>query len=294
MRVTDRLVFQQATSDLAAARTRAENAQHVASTGLRVEQPGDDPAAAGALAAAPLAQARYTAIGAAAGLASDELQSAGGALDTVGTALSRARELAVQLANGTYSASDRTGGASEVDGLVSTVIGALNLKVGDRYVFGGTKDDAPPFDAAGNYAGDAGVRQVEIAPGVLQDASVQADAAIKGAGGGVDVLATLGKLHDALAANDPAAVTATLDDLDTSIDQVSTARAQAGVAMNALDTAVTASKAAADDVQTRASKLSDADVIDSATQLAAAQTALQASMAATAQGFQLSLINYLK
>jgi flagellar hook-associated protein 3 FlgL len=294
VRVTDRLVFQQATSDMAAARARAEEAQHVASTGLRVQQPGDDPAAAGVLAGAPLAQGRYTAIGAAAGLASDELQSADGALNTVSTALSRARELAVQFANSTYSASQRAGGATELDGLLRTIVGALNVKVGDRYVFGGTKDDAPPFDVSGNYAGNGAVRQVEIAPGVLQDASVRADVALKGAGGGVDVLATLGKLRDALTANDPAAVQGTLDDLDTSIEQVSTARAQAGVSMNALDTAVTASRAAADDVATRASKLSDADVVESATDLAYAQTALQASMAATAQGFKLSLVDYLR
>jgi flagellin-like hook-associated protein FlgL len=47
-------------------------------------------------------------------------------------------------------------------------------------------------------------------------------------------------------------------------------------------------------VKTRAASLSDADYVDAATQLAFSQRALEASYAATAQGFKLSLLDYLR
>jgi flagellar hook-associated protein 3 FlgL len=44
----------------------------------------------------------------------------------------------------------------------------------------------------------------------------------------------------------------------------------------------------------RASRLSDADFVDAATQLALSQRSLEASLAATAQGFKLTLVDSLR
>lgn len=295
MRVTDRIIFERGTTDIAASRERAESAQRVASTGLRVEAPGDDPAAAGTLAAAPVAEARFRAIGAAASAASDELQAADGALSQIGSSLARARELATQFSSSTYDATGRAGAAAEVDSLLRDVVGQLNTRVGGRYLFSGTADAQKPFDPNTlAFSGSTQQRTVEVAPGVFQPASVAADVAIKGTAGGVDVLATLSQLRDALATGTAATVQSTIGALATSVEQVTAARVQAGVSMNALGAAVTASSTAADSVKSRASHLSDADIVSAATELAFSQTALQASMAATAQGFKLSLVDYLR
>ncbi len=294
MRVTDRSLFSRSTGDIAAARERADRAQHLASGGLRVEHPSDDPAAAGLLAGEALSKARYDAIGAAAGRAADELQAVDGALGTVATTIARARELAVQFSNDTYDGAQRAGGAAEVDGLVQQVVSALNVEVNGRFLLAGTADGAPPFATDGTYRGNDGVRMLEVAPGVLQAASVRGDVAMGKAGSGVDVLATLRSLQAALAGNDGRAISATLGDLARSTDQVSRARVDAGVAMNGFDTAVSASKSASTDSGLRTAKLSEADFVESATSLAAAQQALEASYAATTKGFQLSLLNYLK
>jgi flagellar hook-associated protein 3 FlgL len=295
VRVTDSMIFQNAAASTARAREAAERAQVVASTGVRVSQPGDDPTGAGQLVAYKLSGDRLSAISKAAGAASDELASADSALGDVGTALSRARELAVQLSSSEYSADQLSSGAQQVSGLVSQILSDLNTRVGNRYIFGGTQDATPPWDAAtASYLGDAGVRQVEIAPGVTEQANVRTDVAIGGSGGGVDVIATLQSLQSALQAGDSTAVRGTLDALDQSISQVATARAQAGVQMNAFDAAVSATKLAADHVTAASSKISDADVIDANIQLQATQTALQASLTATAQSFKLSLMDYLR
>lgn len=293
MRVTDRLLFENAAKHTAAARERFEAASREAATGLRVQHPEDDPGAA-SLMARTIAQAgRDAAIGKALGSAADELQAAETSLDGVSTALSRARELAVQLSNATYSANERAAAAQEVTGLLKDVLGRLNQKVGSRYVFGGFQDAAPPFDAAGTYLGDTGVREVEVAPGVTVPASVRADVALKGVGGGVDVLGTLQNLATALASNNVAGVQGSLDGLDTGIAQVARARAEAGSQLSVMDTARAAAQAARVDGQARLSHLADADVIDAASRLAQAERALDAALTSAARTFRPSLLDKL-
>ena len=80
-----------------------------------------------------------------------ELQSADDSLDNIQKAVQRAYELAIQLQNETYSASDRRSGAIELATLKDEIIYFLNTSVGGRYVFGGINDDVPPFDPAGKF-----------------------------------------------------------------------------------------------------------------------------------------------
>jgi flagellar hook-associated protein 3 FlgL len=290
MRVTDRLIYDNANRWTGDARSRVEEATTVASSGLRVQQPGDDPAAAGQLTLHAQAQARASAIATATQRGTDELNSADSALDSIATGISRARALAVQLSNATYTPAQRAAAASEIDGIFSQVVSALNTEVGGRYIFGGTQDSKPPFDAAtGAYQGDTSTRKLEIAPGVWGDASVRADVALKGAGGGVDVLSTLQALSAALSSNNVAGVQGSLDGLTAGTAQVASARAAAGNAANTLDQAhsIAVTAAAAEKVAT--SHLEDADVVDAATQLQLAQRALEAAVSASSQSFQLSL-----
>jgi flagellar hook-associated protein 3 FlgL len=267
-----------------------EAATQVASTGIRVLHPWDDPAAAGQITIHMNAQAQATAIASATGRASDELASADTALESVGNAIAQAQQLAMQLSNSTYSASQRASGAVQLQGFVGQILAALNTQVGNRYIFGGTSDATPPFDSSGAYTGDGNVRKVEIAPGMLQDASVRADVAIKGAGGGVDVLSVLQSLQSALASNDVAGVQSSLDGLTSGIKQVAAARASAGAAMSTMDAAGAVAKSVSTTEQVSTSHLQDADIVDAATKLQLAQRALQAALSAASQSFQLSLL----
>lgn len=300
MRVTDRLIFDSAIQNTGRAREAAEAAMQRAATGSRVDHPSDDPAAAGLMQSLGFSAARLESVSRNAGLAQSELQSADSALDQVSNALARAQQLAVQMSNATFSAQERGFAASEVQQLVSTVIAAGNTRFGNRWIFGGNRDGAPPFAdgtnpaiPAGTYLGDAAVRQVEIAPGVLQDASIRGDATWKGATGGVDIIATLQGLQAALAANDAVAVKAALTPLDTAVGQVGAARSRVGASMDAFSTANAATKLAAGETQTRADKLGEVDIAESSIELAAAQRALQASLSVASQGFQLSLLDYI-
>lgn len=295
MRVTDSLVFQSAMIDTARAREAAQQAQQLASTGARLTHPSDDPAGAGLLVAFHMDEARFTAIAGAASSASDELSAADAALGDIATSLSRAKELAVQFGSAGHTQDQAAAGALEIGTLISQIVSDLNTRFGSRYLFGGNQDGAAPFDSAGGYHGDlgaAGIRRVEIAPGVLQQANVQADAAV-GLGGGTDLFQVLHALQSAMQLNDTAAIRGTLDGLDAGIGQIAAARSQGGAFQHAFDTAVTASTNMSDAAKVSAGKVGDADLIESAIQLQATQTALEAALSATAQSFKLSLLDYL-
>lgn len=294
MRVTDKMIFDRAAAQTARTRERAQAAAGELSSGLRVQHPGDDPAAAGLVVSQRQAESRHGAIAEAARRASEELVAADEALGEVIEIASRARELAVQFANATHGADSRSYGAAEVRALLGRAIGVLNRQHGDRYLFGGHLDGSPPFAADGSYVGDAGVRQVEVTPGMLLDASVRADVAVKGVDGGSDLLATFADLAAALAANDVDGIRASLDGLDAGIAQVSLARAQAGASMNLFDAAAATGLDERDSARAAVKGLVEADVIEATGRLALAQRALEAALTASARTFELTLLDKLR
>jgi flagellar hook-associated protein 3 FlgL len=293
MRVTNRMIFDAAQSQMASARERVDEASRRVADGQRVVHPGDDPAAAGIIVSHRVALGRYQAIDRAVARASEEAQVADGAMQSVSTLVARARELATQLGNDSYSASERTSGAQEIRSISGQIVQLMNTTVAGRYIFGGNIDRTPPFDASGNYTGDTVTRQVEVAPGLLENASIRADQALKGVGGGVDVFAALNDLANALAGNDGASVRGSLTALGSAGDQVAASLTNLGGILSSFDSARSIGEVAKDSVQKVLSSESEVDVFEAATQLAAAQQALEASLALAAKSFNVSLLDYL-
>ena len=293
MRVTEAMIYQQTVERANAALAKVAKAQGEVSSGLRVQAPGDDPQAAGMLVRHKFDQAQSTAIQSGAQSAADELNAADTALGTVNTALARAQVLATQFGNDTYTADDRAQAAVEVDGLFKQAVASLNTRFGDRYILGGYSDSQPPFADNGTYQGDTGVRQVEVAPGVYEDASVRADIMAKGVGGGVDILQTLTDLSAALRANDSDAIRASITSLQTGSNQVSAAQSQVGTSVNIFTSAVNTCTAQVTDEKKVIGELGDADVMDASTQLSLAQYALNATLTAASQTLNFSLVNLL-
>ena len=293
MRVTEAMIYQQTIDRANAALVKVGKAQGELSSGLRVQAPGDDPQAAGLLVRHKFDQTQTTAIQNGAQSAADELNDADSALGSVSTVLARAQVLATQFGNDTYTADDRAAAANEVDGLSKQVVGSLNTRFGDRYIFGGNVDDRAPFANDGTYQGDTGVRQVEVAPGIYEDASIRADVTVKGVGGGVDVLQTLTDLSAALRANNSDAIRASITSLQTGSNQVSSAQSQVGTSVNIFTSTVNTCAAQITDEKKVIGELGDADVMDASTKLSLAQYALNATLTAASQTLNFSLVSLL-
>jgi flagellar hook-associated protein 3 FlgL len=293
MRVTNQMIFEAARLQTAAARDNMVDAQQKVSTGQRVVHPGDDPAAASAIISHSMSVQRFDTINRAVSSASGEAELADSALQGVSVLLARARELAVQLGNDSYSGSERAGGAQEINDIFSQVVALMNTQEGGRYLFAGNVDRTQAFDSLGGYVGDTAVRQVEVAPGLLQNASLRADVALKGVGGGVDAFASLTALSTALSANDGNAVRASIDNLVKSGDQVATALTQNGGILDGFRSAQNIGSVAKDSAQKLLASAGEVDMFDAASNLTKAQQSLEASLAVAAKSFNLSLLDFL-
>jgi flagellar hook-associated protein 3 FlgL len=293
MRVTEKMIYESSLTETGKSRENLATAQEEVASGKRVQHPGDDPVAAGLAVGHTIDKARYTSIGQSAQRAADELNAADTALDGITTVANRALQIATQFSNDSYSATDRATAAVEVNGLFSQATSLLNMTYGGRYIFGGFKDDSPPFGSDGSYQGDGNIRKVEIAPGLYQAASLDVNQIVKGGSNGVDLMKTLSDLSAALTKNDGAAMRQGLDTLNTSIEQLAAGRTQAGMAQDAFQAAVSTAQSATADETTKIGNLLDADFFDASTRLASAQYALSATLTATAKTLSMSLADKL-
>lgn len=78
----------------------------------------------------------------------------------------RAKELAVsQASEASANAVTRMATSTEIDQMYKDMVGISNRRFGERYLFGGYKTTASPFDAEGNYRGDDGSMRIEVSRG---------------------------------------------------------------------------------------------------------------------------------
>lgn len=293
MRVTEFQVFQNSINFSNRARERMDRAAEVATSGMRVHRPWDDPAAAGRIATGRASQHQFNSISKTTAYAQDQLQAADIALGEVHDSLKYLRTIAVQMVNDHLSAEERANAVLDVQHTRASVINSLNRRIAGQFIFSGNLEDTPAFDATGTFTGDGGDRFTEIGPGVLQRVNIHAEDYVTAAAGGTDVFTVLTDLEAALGANDPALIGDTLDGFDAVLNQVSTGRAEAGGIQNILIAAEESSEIVADNNMATVGRLADADMIDAATELSKAQTALNAALTATARSFELNLLDKL-
>lgn len=120
--------------------------QNQINTGKKVNRPSDDPVVAMKGIGYRTALDKVEQFQRNIGEVNNWLDSSDDALDKVGSALHRANELAVQAANGTASPDDREKINAELDQLRQHIQNIANTKVGDKYIFSGTKTTTPLFD----------------------------------------------------------------------------------------------------------------------------------------------------
>ncbi|MBN4077830.1 flagellar hook-associated protein FlgL [Nitrospina gracilis] len=115
-----------------------------------------------------------------------------------------------------------------------------------------------------------------------------------GLGGGKNIFTTLFKLRDAFQKDDTYAILASLDTLDSSLASVNNSRAIIGASLSRVDNSSFVRAQEIVDRSEQLSKIEDADVIKSASDLANLQFALQATLSATAQILQPTLLDFLR
>lgn len=168
MRMSTQTLYEAGTSSLGSQQTDLFRIQQQMATGRRVLTPADDPVSSSAILNARQAlhfnaqhSENQTAAGNALGLVENTLGAAGDAIQD-------ARQLILSANNGALTDADRRTVATQLENLLSQLAGIANTRDGaGRYMFGGFKDELPPFAlnaTGGVYTGDEGERRVEVAP----------------------------------------------------------------------------------------------------------------------------------
>jgi flagellar hook-associated protein 3 FlgL len=214
-------------------------------------------------------------------------------LSGVTAAIQRARELAVQGASETTNATDRQAINTEIGQLQQQVLGLAQAKYGSSFLFSGTKSDAPGYLAAnvsttpGSYQGNRGQILRQVAPGQTIAVNVDPTTTFD------PVFTALTNLQAGLAGNTTAAIQSSINDLDTALTSVLSARATVGAQSNRLDGQQQQMSSVQVNMTGLLSNVKDVDMAQAITSFSMAQTVYQASLQAGAKSMQQSLLDYL-
>ena len=280
MRVTDSMRYASLQQSQTAASNRLYKAGQQASSGLRVNSPSDDPGAYARITAKDGTIAKLDSRKRSLDRTQGDASIAESALASGSDIMSRAKELAVQMADGSLSASERTIAAKEVTELRQALVAVANTRGSSGYVFGGTKTGAPPIDSTGAFVGNDGSIEVEIGDGVRIRGNASGASAFT-ASGGRDVLADLDNLATALTTNNVAAVQGSIDDLNQGFQQIVHARTDIGLSMDRMRTASTVTDNVTAAVKQARAPEAELDATTAYTNLAEANSAYERSIAVT-------------
>jgi flagellar hook-associated protein 3 FlgL len=288
MRITEAMTLNTVVHSESMAAQRMNQLSNQAASGLAVAQPSDDPAAYASIVTRTAQISTVEARSTVAKVASGDLNLAEGTLDQASTLMSQASQVAIEASNGTMSASDRANSAQQVNSLLGEMVGLANTKGSSGYLFGGTKNSAPPFDSSGNFTGNEGVTHVEVADGVLAVSNANGAGAFTAAGGR-DVFNDLKALSTALTNNDVPAIQASVGNLTTSQNQLISARIDAGESAARLTSAGDAMTNALSQMQISLSSVRDADAATTFSNLTASQNAYQQALQVNKQVLSIAL-----
>jgi flagellar hook-associated protein 3 FlgL len=268
------------------------------SSGLRVNQPSDDPSVVTDILQLSSSISRNTQIGQNLNNVSSEVSGAETALSSAITTLDTVATLGAQGDSSTQTAAGRAQLAAQVQDALQNLIGDANTTVNNRYIFSWDSDQTAPYTldlttATGTsaYAGSAATRQVEDPRGgtfaISQTAQQIFDAP------GASVFAAVNSLRVALLNNDQPGIETALGNLKTAQTSINSSLAFYGTVQNDVDSATAASKTIALQLQTNMSDIRDADVVAATSDLSEAQLNLQAAFQARGKFPSTSLFNFL-
>jgi len=292
MRITAVQSFRARLLNMRTAARQHLQAERTAGSGKRLLRPSDDPVDMQRSMLIRASKADLEVAREKAAEVGDELLIADQSIGGMEDALTRLREIAVQMSNDIMDASDRLNASIEANDIKNTIIRLGNTQFADKHLFGGQQIGVDPFDAAGNYLGDTAAVTVNVGDGLTVDTTLSGGDLLRGASGGPDILQEIDNMVTALGTNFVTGVNASIDAMDASIDHVGSHRAQVGSRMRVTeqfdghlsDIQVTIIKDLSD--------LEDADILSAFSELTRAQqsyeSAMQVSVASRTQNiFQL-------
>jgi flagellar hook-associated protein 3 FlgL len=319
LRLTQHVAMTRTLTDINRIYNAMSTTSQQVSTGKRINKPSDDAvgAAQARLRHADLASVQSHRDGVDAATA--RLNATETGLSKINDVIQRARELALQAANGPMDQASRDRIATEIDSLAEAAKDAVDVQAGGAYVFSGTATTTQPYTTGSDgYNGDNNAVSRDVGPSVAVQVNpsvtpinppappaspnvpVTAGSILGGGTVANDgrVLDTLRDLATHLRGGTPADLqalqTTDLQNLDANARVITDARTAVGAMQNRVD----AASSRLDDLEDTTTKILDnvegTDMVKALTDLSLQQTAYQAALRAGAQIIQPSLLDFLR
>ena len=239
--------YERSTMDMATLRTQAEALQASLSSGQRLSRSSDDPVAASRLRQLARATAMSDIDTVNAERASTDLQLTDGALSSLADYVARAKELAIQAANGTMTDAQRKGIGQELAAIRDNVIQLANARnsAGGALFGGQAAGDAYTVTAGVlGYAGTATIADLPLGDGQTVTPGLTGPQVFGFTVGtaSTDLMAALKTMADALQAGGSAAQGAAQDGIaamGAATDTITTAQTVIGSRLAWLDLTAT-------------------------------------------------------
>lgn len=282
----------------------ADTLQTQISTGKRLQAPSDDAVAYQQLQLLARQTANDTAYQSNVATAQSLLTQSDSTLSGVTSQIQRAQELVVQANSGTINDDQRQAIATELRGIVSSLVGLANTtNAHGTPLFAGGQGTAPVTqNADGSVTINDTGKAVSIPIGqsqtvVANDTASDVFGGIQTASGTTDLFSILTNLASALdtgGSTADAAASSAGDALNAALSHVSDAQASVGARETRLTLVGSAMTDMAVTRETQRSSLEDTDVTQAITDLQKTMTILQATQASFTKLSSLSLFDYLR
>ena len=297
LRVTFNTLFRNTMRDVQRTGSEFARAQEQVSSGRRLQQASDDPAAAvtGLREREEIrAVDRYRE-------ANDSVDSRLRVVDSVlsdiVTSLTTAQTRAAAGRTTILTPEQREAIALEIEGVREAVFTAVNTSYRGIYLFAGADTTSAPYTKTGAtvsaYQGNATEVSVDVSRTSSVAVTVDGGEMLQGAAAR-DLFETLDALATAVRAGDMTGIDAGLGELDAAFSRVTSVQGRVGATLSALP----AEKARLDELRrasdTRRSQAEEVSLAEAISEMTRAQQAQQAALAAAGTSQRTSLLDYLR
>ncbi len=300
-------------ADLSNLEAQIANVNKQITSGFRVNQASDDPAAVAPIISYQVELSQLKQVQTNLNTTQTEAQTADGALQTAASLMDQLVSLGSKGASSTSTAADRQTIGLQVQQIEQQLVSVANTSVGGRYIFGGDATASQPYTY--NWGATSGVT-ANIVPTPTNTATVR-----DGDGNEIVPRMTAQAIFDvpnpvqplppapqiptsnifqgafnlgsALLSNNQAAAAAALDDVKAGVTQLGSATTFYGNTQNWIQQASSSATDKVSSITQSLSAIRDSDVATDATQLTLDRTALEAALSAHASLSTKSLFSYL-
>ena len=287
--------------DILADMQQSQSAVNIAlqevATGKKVTVPSDNPAAAADMVQNTIETANVDQYTQNVSTMLSRVQTADSSLGTVVTSLTQAISLGTEGANGTNNTSNLQAIATQVQGILKSVVAQANTSYQGTYLFGGTETSSAPYTASSSsssgytYNGNSDVNSVAVGDDMNVQLNLPGSQIFSNSN--ADVLGSLSSLVTALQSGDATAIGNATSAVSAALSNVSQQRVFYGNAESQLNSQETYLQQETVSLTSQQNSLVDVDEAQAATALSQAETANNAAEAAAAKVLPQTLLNYL-